>query len=83
VSGGGSGVQVKREREILVRGEEGQREQIGEDKNTLGYFCICLIPWRHVACHVGFGCSCGVFGTSHETLTQFRDPGGGFESLGT
>ena len=60
----------KAEREGGRLEREEEKEQIGEDKNIQGDFCKYLPLWQHVACHVGFGCLCGTFGTSDETLNR-------------
>jgi len=41
--------------------------KVKDEQNWRG-FCKYLPLWRHVVCHVGFGCSRGAFGTSHGTL---------------
>ena len=40
-----------------------ERDLIQEDKTMLGHFCIYLPMRCHMACHIGFGCLRGVFGT--------------------
>ena len=51
------------------------REVLGEkmdskvkDEQYFRGFCKYFPLWRHVTCHVGFGCSRSVFETSHGTL---------------
>ena len=63
------------ERERLERERE-MEEQIRVDVTILGFFCKCLPPRFHVACHLSFGGLRGAFETSDEPLNTIRDSDG-------
>ena len=73
---------MKMRREIEIG--EGETERVRERERTKYekikkfrvFFCKNSPLWRHVACHIGFRCVRGTFGTPVKHLMYFRDPDG-------